>query len=96
MTTFITPQGLKNSEAIAYVGGKPVWQDLMKHYGDKLTPFRRTAQRDCSYYRRDLIDKILLLAEVEGTMVEPAPKKLPNRPVGKHPTRPPADSPDSD
>jgi len=94
--TLIIPAVLKTKEAQEYVGGRPVWEDLVKHYGATLKPFRSTAERGNSYYRRETIDKVLLLAEVEGKLVQTPPKTISKTSIGKHVTKPPTDSSASD
>jgi hypothetical protein len=68
MPTLIIPTILKCKDAHLYVGGVEVWKDLIKHYGEHLKPIRRTLRGD-TYYRRETIDKVVNLAEMEGKML---------------------------
>ena len=66
--TLLIPAILKCKVAHEYVGGVEVWKDLIAHYGDKLQPIRQT-QRGDSYFRRETIDKVIQLAEIEGKLI---------------------------
>jgi len=90
---FITPAVLKEKEAWAYVGGRPVWDDLLKHYQKHLVPLRESPTRGDAVYRRETIDKVIQLAEIEGKLRNPSPikPKLPSAKIGRIPTTPPTD-----
>lgn len=64
----VQPAGLKTKAAQAYVGGRPVWDCLKQHYPQHLIPFYRTRTRGDGIYRRELLDQIVRLAEVEGKL----------------------------
>ena len=68
MPALLIPTILKCKDAHLYVGGVEVWKDLIKHYAEHLKPIRRT-QRGDTYYRRETIDKVVALAEMEGKML---------------------------
>lgn len=87
---FLLPAVLKCKVAQEYVGGPEVWKELMTHYSDKLPIFRRT-QRGDSYYRRETIDRVCQLAEIEGKLIFDPDKvgKLPPNKKSRHLTRPP-------
>lgn len=68
MPLLIIPSILKTKDAHLYVGGVEVWKDLVRHYAEHLKPIR-TTQRGDSYFRRETIDKVVMLAEVEGKLI---------------------------
>ena len=68
MPALLIPTILKCKDAHLYVGGVEVWKDLIKHYDSHLKPIRRT-QRGDTYYRRETIDKVVALAEMEGKLL---------------------------
>ena len=73
MTTLLIPSILKTKDAHCYVGGVEVWKDLMAHYAAYIKPIRTTPRGD-SYFRRETIDKVVVMAEMEGKMVYDASK----------------------
>ena len=80
MPALIIPTILKCKDAHLYVGGVEVWKDLINHYGALIKPIRRT-QRGDTYYRRETIDKVVAMAEMEGKMLFNAENtgKLPDK-----------------
>jgi hypothetical protein len=56
-----------------YVGGRGVWEELMKHYGNGknaiLKPFRRTAKQGNESWHINVVDAVLTRAQMEGTLV---------------------------
>lgn len=73
----VEKQGLTTREAMAYVGGKPVWDALLAKYPTRLVPFYRTAVRGNARYRRETIDHVMQVAEAEGSLVAPEIKGPP-------------------
>ncbi len=69
----IHPAVLTTEQAHAYVGGKRIWEELITLYGPDtqlkiLLPIRRTKRGDSSW-RVKTIDKVLDVAEAEGSLL---------------------------
>ena len=68
MDIILIPAVLSTIECHGYVKSKPVWDELEAIYGDKhLRPLRSTSKNKS--YLRETIDKVLRLAESEGTLL---------------------------
>jgi len=80
---FLQPAVLSTKDAHEYVGGKLIWEELAREYPRVLIPFRRVKRGD-SYWLVAIIDKVLLLAQAEGTLLIHEPTESA--------TTPPADS----
>lgn len=61
---------LTTKEAHAYVNGRLVWEELMKLYHPEiLKPFRQVKRGDCMWMV-SVIDKVLLVAQAEGSLIQ--------------------------
>jgi len=69
------PAVMKESLAIRYVDGETFWNELRETYADELKPVGRTPDRGILRFRKEAIDKALLLAEMEGALVHEVAKK---------------------
>lgn len=67
--TILIPAILSTKQCHDYVGGPRIWEELMATHGDVIKPLR-TLPRGDSWYRRETIDKVLLLAEASGSLIQ--------------------------
>ncbi len=58
---------LSTKEVWGYVGNRMVWEELKQKYGSELVPFRQTARGD-SFWHRNVIDSLLMRAQLEGSL----------------------------
>jgi hypothetical protein len=64
---YLIPAVLSTKQCHDYVGGARIWEELVDKHGDDFKPLR-TLPRGDAYYRRETIDRVLLLAEASGTL----------------------------
>jgi hypothetical protein len=67
---FIIPAVLSTKQCHDYVGGSRLWEELIAAHGDILRPVR-TVPRGDSFYRRETVDRALILAEATGSLLAP-------------------------
>ena len=58
---------MSTKEVWGYVGNRIIWEELREKYGKELLPFRRTTRGD-SFWHRDVIDSLLMRAQLEGLL----------------------------
>lgn len=66
----ISPAVLSAKNCHAYVGGKPIFDELLAKHPDILKPFRRTTRGD-TFYRTKTVDAAIAVAEAAGTLLKP-------------------------
>ena len=64
----IAPVILKTKDVHRYVGGKPVFDELLRAFPEQLVPFRRTPRGD-TQWRIEVIDHVLKLAQATGSLI---------------------------
>ena len=64
----LIPAVLSTTECHDYVGGRPIFEELVAIYGDRhLKPLRTTPRGDSTWLRENL-DAVLRLANAEGAL----------------------------
>ena len=64
---------LSTKEAHGYVGGRPVWEELVREFPSILKPFRRTPQ-GWEYWLVNVIDTALKAAQMDGRLLNEKPR----------------------
>lgn len=64
----LIPAVLSTKQCHDYVGGRPVWEELLAAHSDILRPVR-TVPRGDAFYLRETVDHALLLAEETGSLL---------------------------
>ncbi|MES2995873.1 MAG: hypothetical protein V4733_03595 [Verrucomicrobiota bacterium] len=86
MNAALPPAILATKECHDYVGGRPIWEELIRIYGSgrraTLAPFRRTAAQGKEYWLREVVDDVLRRAQLESALV--APKAQPDITIQYH------------